>query len=148
MMRNVRNSRTDGSVWDRDNDYYEYFTDTEIDPATYRMTNRYVGEYVGSNNVRSDVNLVNRPMLETILCDTQDECRPGTVGSKIRPRETGRTPNTATGGCTRGKYMYFGYEDRPQGAPDWGDRDYDDIRIVISCPEWEEAESKKVRIVE
>ncbi len=143
MMRNVRNSRSTSSAWDRNNDYYEYFTDTEIDPATYRMTNNYVGEYVNSSRNRSPVDLTNRPMLETILCDSALECRPTTQGGKLLPRRTNRSPETAASGCTRGKFMYFGYEDRPGG-----DRDYDDIRIIISCPEWEEAESKKVRIVE
>ncbi len=38
--------------------------------------------------------------------------------------------------------MYYGYEDRPGG-----DRDYDDIRIIISCPEMKKVQDKQVRIV-
>ena len=37
--------------------------------------------------------------------------------------------------------MYFGWEDRPvypQGHPrhgQWTDADFDDIRLIVSCPE-------------
>jgi Flp pilus assembly protein TadG len=142
MMRNVRNARGDKKRWDTDKDYYEYFTDTELDPNTNVMINRYVGEQIDSNGKRSAVNLTNRPMLETILCASESECKPRDQGGILPTRTTQRDPATATGACGPGKLMYYGFEDRPGG-----DRDYDDIRLVVSCPEVVKIQDKQVRIV-
>ena len=95
--------------------------------------------------------------LETILCDDAN-CNTTTGGGVNGPnadyhlttRQTNRAPIQATG-CQAGKYMYFGWEDRPPqnqggngtGAPyadgvsdPGGDRDYDDIRIIVNCPQY------------
>jgi hypothetical protein len=141
-MRNVREARTSPSKWDTDKEYYEYFTDTEVDQNTGVVTNRYVGDYIDKNRKRTPVDLTNRPMLETILCNSEAECKPTNQGGILPTRRTNRDPATATGACSSGKLMYYGYEDRPGG-----DRDYDDIRIIISCPEMKKVQDKQVRIV-
>lgn len=143
MMRNVRNSRTQPSNWDRNNNYYEYYTDTVIDQNTHVMSDIVVSYYIDSNRVRRVNNITTTPMLETILCDNAAQCRQTNEGGILPMRQTNRDPRVATGGCTSGKYMYYGWEDRPGG-----DRDYDDIRIIISCPEREKVSDKHVRIVE
>lgn len=141
MMRNVRNSRTNQSKWDATSDYYEYFTDTRVDPNSLVLTNNLVGEYIDKNKKRSAVDLVNKPMLETIVCKDADECRPKSKGGILPDRKTDRDPAVAKEACTPGKFMYYGYEDRPGG-----DRDYDDIRLVVSCPETIKVQDKQIRI--
>jgi len=71
-------------------------------------------------------------ILETVRCDTQALCTPGSPGSPIRTGRN-RTPTFSNLPCEPGKFMYFGWEDRP---PQLGssDRDYDDIRILMRCP--------------
>jgi len=44
-----------------------------------------------------------------------------------------RTPNREDRPCVPGKFMYFGWEDRPPGIG-WSDEDYDDILFVMRCP--------------
>jgi Flp pilus assembly protein TadG len=95
--------------------------------------------------------------IETILCDdpncssiTGGGANPNTTGSQISNRTTNRPPVTAKG-CQPGKYMYVGWEDRPpqnsggngSGQPlatgvsdPGGDRDYDDIRVIVNCPQF------------
>lgn len=102
--------------------------------------------------------------LETILCD-DGQCKTVTAGSDnasdagtyITGRETNRPPSKAKG-CQAGKYMYFGWEDRPpengtngqplaKGTSDpGGDRDYDDIRVIMNCPQYI-AGSREVRML-
>ena len=43
--------------------------------------------------------------------------------------------------------MYFGWEDRPPGFGS-SDRDYDDIRLIVSCPEIIQIADKQVRITQ
>ncbi|TPE61824.1 hypothetical protein FJQ54_07990 [Sandaracinobacter neustonicus] len=70
-------------------------------------------------------------VLETVRCDTKDLCDPNKTGTVI-PKGKNRTPQVSGLPCLPGKYMYFGWEDRP---PTHGsDRDYDDIRILMRCP--------------
>jgi len=42
--------------------------------------------------------------------------------------------------------MYFAWEDRPKGHG-WTDMDFNDIRFVISCPDFGVADSSTARIV-
>ena len=56
-------------------------------------------------------------------------------------------PVTATGGCSESKSMYFGWEDRPPSAGG-SDKDYNDIRILVSCPTLVKIADKEVRIVQ
>ncbi|MGP1274005.1 MAG: TadE/TadG family type IV pilus assembly protein [Caulobacterales bacterium] len=95
-------------------------------------------------------------ILETILCDSLEDCRPASEGG-ILPSGTGRTPQQATQGCSPGRYMYFGWEDRPPGLPGgtanwtqmgWTDRDYDDIRIIMECPALDVSSERYVRLIE
>jgi len=61
-------------------------------------------------------------MLETVRCDSLDQCEvPGEGRS--------HTANREDRPCVPGKFMYFGWEDRPTG-----DRDYNDIVFVLTCP--------------
>jgi Flp pilus assembly protein TadG len=94
---------------------FNHFTDTRID----RGNERYDG-------------LSNVTILETVRCDSQALCTPGSPGSPIRTGRN-RTPTFSSQPCEPGKFMYFGWEDRP---PQLGgsDRDYDDIRILMRCP--------------
>ncbi len=68
-------------------------------------------------------------ILETYRCDTEQACKPTTQGGDI-PVGPNRIANVEKRECEPGKYMYYGWEDRPTG----GDRDYDDLRIMIQCP--------------
>lgn len=153
-LRNVRNARADRSTWDprssSDSNFYtrqevyEYYTDTTIDRGTRVMTNNLTGGKINSSGtVTSAVDTQRYPLLETILCDTEAQCKSQDKGG-ILPNNhvTGRNPQTATGGCAQGKFMYYGYEDRPGG-----DQDYDDIRLVISCPKEIKVTDKQVHLV-
>lgn len=67
-----------------------------------------------------------------VTCEDRNACKPERQGGII-PQGTNRTPQRATTACAPGKFMYYGWEDRP---PEGGgsDRDYNDIRIIIECP--------------
>jgi hypothetical protein len=86
--------------------------------------------------------------LETVLCEDPQCAQPLNGGTIPGNNQRHRIPQKAQG-CSPGKYMYFGWEDRPprnqggdgSGAPHpvgtsdpGGDRDYDDIRLIMSCP--------------
>lgn len=122
-LRNVRNARTRPTLWnDPSAEQYDHYSDTT----------RTLGNGNGANpekmNFPADVNPV-----ETVLCDTLDECKPVTEGGVI-PVGRQRNPHAATKGCQPGKLIYYGWEDRP--PPKFGsDRDYDDIRIILNCAE-------------
>lgn len=83
-------------------------------------------------------------ILETVRCDTAEQCTPGSGSSTIPTgRNRQNTRNRENRPCEPGKFMYFGFEDRPPGQagansnwlqPAWTDTDYDDIRIVMRCP--------------
>jgi hypothetical protein len=127
-LHNVRNARTQPSQWDNPHAVqYEHYTDTII-----------------QNNAES-YNL-GYSLVETVLCDTQNECRPQAQGGII-PEGPGRTPQRAINGCSTGKFFYYGWEDRP---PELGgsDRDYNDIRIVIECPSTTIEGSEQVTLIE
>jgi Flp pilus assembly protein TadG len=155
-LYNVRGSRTNPSNWPKDdpkydppNDYspttdankaeiYNHYSDTLIDPATGKETYQFRGD---AHGFYAPIN-----MMETVVCDTADACTPGKPGN-IVPGGKSRSPQISNLKCEPGKFMYIGWEDRPflpkSGSPDyssnnshqWTDSDYDDIRLVISCPE-------------
>jgi len=115
---------------------FEYYTDTEIKNGSY------------------DYDLGDWKVLETVLCDDVKECKPKSKGGII-PEGKNRTPVQAKGVCSPGKYIYYGWEDRPPGMSGpsddwtdiaWTDRDYDDIRIVIGCPTLETVNDRLVRL--
>jgi putative Flp pilus-assembly TadE/G-like protein len=124
-LYNVRNSRTNPSVWDNGSAIrYNYYTDTIY---TVGVESYDLGGY---------------SMLETVLCDTFDECKDQSLGGVI-PAGKNRTPQLTTKACQPGKFMYYGWEDRPPGFG-WTDKDYNDIRIIIECPVSGDASGKEV----
>jgi len=100
-----------------------YYTDTTRD---------------GSNN---DTMHLDAEILETILCSNLSECREKPLGGII-PVGFNRKPLKNTKPCAPGKYMYYGWEDRPNG-----DRDFNDIRIIIGCPTTEKVGDEHVRLL-
>lgn len=146
-LRNVRNMRASPSKWDASNqEVYEYYTDTTLNTGTRVMTNTMTGGRAYDNGRVDAIDMQNNPILETILCDTALQCRAKSDGGILpNNHETDRSPGTATGGCAEGKYMYFGWEDRP---PTGGsDKDYDDIRLIVSCPKMVKIADKQLHIV-
>jgi Flp pilus assembly protein TadG len=147
-LYNVRNARTQPSLWDRatpgtliknnaadwadpwsNNLSYNYYSDTQMISGV--PTPRF------DNNV---------PILETVLCSSLSQCKPRSQGG-ILPSGTNRTPQQVTQACSPGKYMYFGWEDRPPGYG-WTDSDYDDIRVIVECPTTSTTSTTVVRLVE
>jgi hypothetical protein len=116
-LRNVRNARSKPERWeDPLAEQYDYYSDTTISNGN-----------AWKLNFPKDADVA-----ETVLCDTLDECLPGTDESLL-PSGKRRNPHAATRPCAEGKFMFLGFEDRP--SPRFkGDRDYDDIRIVLGCP--------------
>lgn len=149
QLRNVRNSRTTKANWDKASaEHYLYFTDTTIDPNTRVMTNNITGGREASNGTITPTDLSKAPILETIICTSGVDCTSRSSGGILpNNHETGRTPKVATSACSEGKSMYFGWEDRPPTSPGASDQDYDDIRIVVSCPTLEKVGAKEVRII-
>lgn len=148
MLRNVRGARSNRGKWDRaTEEVYEYYADARIDPETERVTHDVRGFRVGNGQRRTALDMSASPILETILCETAEACRPAREGGVIPNRKTGRTPNVEQGACVAGKYMYFGWEDRPPGFG-WTDTDYDDIRLVVSCPEIRQVSGREVVLVQ
>ena len=126
-LRNVRDARTNKSRWTSKEGRYEYFTDTEIEDG------------------KETYDLGGRAILETVLCDSIQVCKPKNQGGVI-PHGKNRTPERATKPCAPGKYMYYGWEDRPPGNG-WTDKDYDDIRIIVECPVTEEVGNRMVMLI-
>lgn len=134
---NVRFAREDPSRWDDPRALrFEYYTDTIEERGEYEYD-------LGGNQV-----------LETVLCRNINQCKPQSEGGII-PEGKNRTPVRADHVCSKGKYMYYGWEDRPPGmdgpAEDWTDiawtdRDYDDIRLVVGCPTLETYQERRVRL--
>lgn len=116
-LRNVRNARTKPHLWEDPNaTQYDYYSDTTLSNGN-----------AWKLNFPKDADVA-----ETVLCDTLEQCLPGTEES-ILPSGKHRNPHAATRPCAEGKFMFFGFEDRPSPRHR-GDRDFDDIRIVIGCP--------------
>lgn len=141
MLRNVRDARSSPSRWnDTGSNTYNYYTDTTIDTGTRVQTMHLTGSNMGTG-VAVDTNAY--PMLETINCASIAQCQSRSSGGILPNASNNRSPAVATGSCAEGGFMYYGWEDRPGG-----DRDYDDIRLVVSCPVQTLVSDKKLRIVE
>lgn len=162
-MRNQRHVRSYPHLLDNPNQppyapVFEYFTDTRIVNGReifdiIRVVEDIPGawsQWFGNGQVDQGFD-----MLETVRCDSLTECV-GESDGGILPEGRHRTPQVEDRGCTPGSYMYFGWEDRPPGQPGpnqnwlqpgWTDRSYDDIRIVMKCPESGEIGSRNVRII-
>lgn len=79
--------------------------------------------------------------IETMRCDRVQDCAGVSEGGIVQEGEY-RTPNKETRPCTEGRFMYYGWEDRPG----W-DNDFDDIRIVMKCPVEEGSGLKPIRLI-
>lgn len=147
MLHNVRNARSNRSLWDNKNqETYEYFTDITIDTGVRTQSMNMQGYRLNSNGTTTSVNMTSNPILETIICDSLSQCKSKSDGGILPNSNTTHNPATADSSCSDGKYMYYGWEDRPPNAG--SDRDYDDIRLVVSCPKQIKVSDKKLRIVE
>lgn len=132
-LRNIRHAKGNPVLWNNPNAQIEgrrpgrpehnHYTDTVLENGVERFN-------------------FNPSLVETVLCDTRDACDPSKPGNVI-PKGRNRIPRLATEGCQPGKYMYFGWEDRPSGAsgarsswldPAWTDSDFDDIAMIMKCP--------------
>lgn len=135
---NVRLVRDRPHLWhDPSSTSFEYFTDTQLRGGV------------------EEHDLGDWEVLETVLCKKQKHCDKKSKGG-IVPEGKHRNPVKAKETCSPGKFMYYGWEDRPPGMDGpaktwediaWTDRDYDDIRIVIACPSVEEVEDRQVRLI-
>ncbi|CAN5133033.1 hypothetical protein BH10PSE7_BH10PSE7_41400 [soil metagenome] len=126
-LHNVRNAHDRPADWDRDGaEHYEYYTDTRIVAGVEHYDLQY-------------------DMVETVLCDNYGECKAEGEGGII-PEGPNRTPEHATAACSNGKFLYYGWEDRPPGGGS-SDRDYNDIRIITECPVSESEGSLVVRLI-
>ena len=161
-LENVRFARTQSQYWDSGTarnpqsgsdghrGRFNYYTDSELTSGQPEQYNDLTHPDTGQ---RVDI-------LETVLCDTEFQCRNYRRDGGLLPnKRANRTPERAAEGCTpenAGKYMYYGWEDRPPGqrgrARDWGDyawtdSDYDDIRILVRCPEPVVDGERSVRLI-
>lgn len=128
-LLNVRNARTQPRLWDDPlREHYVYYSDTVISDGVERY------------------DLDGWSILETVLCPTLDDCRPASEGGDV-PEGKNRVPQRADEPCQPGRFMYYGWEDRPPGRG-WTDRDYDDIRVIIGCPVVEFEGDKRLRLVD
>ncbi|MGE0213739.1 MAG: TadE/TadG family type IV pilus assembly protein [Parvibaculaceae bacterium] len=126
-LHNVRNARQNKSLWDSPQaEHYDYYTDT--------VTIGGVEQYG-----------LKLELLETVLCNTAQQCVEKSKGG-ILPEGPNRTPERSAKACQAGKFMYYGWEDRPPGVG-WSDRDYNDIRILIECPTSESTGDLTVRLI-
>ncbi|ACL60465.1 TadE/TadG family type IV pilus assembly protein [Methylobacterium nodulans] len=147
MLRNVRDARTNPTKWDaKYQSVYEYYTDVVIDTGTRRQTMNMKGYKVYSSNYKEPINMDKNPILETIICGSTTSCKPQSEGGILPNNHVTHDPQTATTSCEEGKFMYYGWEDRPPNAG--SDRDYDDIRLLVSCPKLVKVADKKIRIVQ
>jgi hypothetical protein len=127
---NVREARLKPHFWDHSGpgvQRYEFYTDTVYEKGLPQYD-------VGGFDI-----------LETVLCNNLAECKPVSQGGII-PEGKNRIPQRANKPCEPGKYMYYGWEDRPPGLG-WTDRDYDDIRVIVECPKAEQVGQRMVRLV-
>lgn len=130
-LYNVRDSRTNKARWDDPKaERYSYHTDTNRDAEG-----------------RETYDLGGWAILETVLCPTMEACK-NKVGNNggILPHGKNRVPQRTSLACEPGKFMYYGWEDRPPGRGH-SDKDYDDIRIIVECPVVEEVGNRSARLV-
>ena len=140
-LRNIRHAKSNPGLWANPN-----MTINDIKPGRPEL-NHYTDTMI--NNGVETFNSNTNKILETVLCDTSNKCDPSKPGTTVptgKMRYTTKSSNTA--GCSPGKFVYFGFEDRPgvNGAsvespsgkgwltPGWTDYDYNDIAIRMKCP--------------
>jgi hypothetical protein len=164
-MRNVRHARAYPQLWDNPNQWpyraeYDFYTDTTlvggVEQFTIRREVGWIPPQWQQYHSGGQFSPGTFDVLETVRCDTIEECVGESEGG-ILPEGKNRTPNKENRPCEPGKYMYYGWEDRPPGQPGpsgtwtdpaWTDRSYDDIRIVMRCPTTGTLGNRLVRLVE
>ena len=153
-LRNVRGARTSPNAWDDPSrEVYFYYTDTLLDPNTRVLEHDVQGYRVRHGHTFEKIDMEGVGLLETVNCRNMEECKVETDGGVIPYPHRHRTPEQATAACEEGQYMYFGWEDRPVYPPghprhgQWTDADFDDIRLIVSCPEIIETD-RTVRLVQ
>lgn len=133
-LRNVRHAKSVKQLWADEN--YETGGKRPGRPEHNHYTDTVVVD--GKETFPG----LNRQIVETVRCDTRDQCDTSKSGHII-PAGRNRTPSLSNTACAPGKFMYFGWEDRPQdmdGAkgnwldPAWTDKDFNDIVVVMRCP--------------
>lgn len=147
-LYNVRNARTQPWLWDTaspgtliKNNQADW-----NDPWSGNASYNYYSDTENASGVPRVNFTPNVPILETVICDNLAQCKPVSQGG-ILPEGTNRTPQQASKACSTGKYMYFGWEDRPPGYG-WTDSDYDDIRVIVECPKTSTTSTTVVRLAE
>lgn len=127
-LRNIRDARNNPQLRTSPNrEEYNHYSDTVMEEG------REVFDFGG------------RKILETFRCDTLAECKPTNQGGVV-PYGKNREPVRDDRPCVPGKFMYFGWEDRPPGLG-WTDQDYDDIVFVMRCPTGISVEYGAARLV-
>ena len=111
----ISNTTTTKTLWttydkNKSKQTFNHYTDTAI-----------------SGGVETFPGLGSEKLVETIRCDTLSACTAPSKHVKGTPLRVAGVP------CLPGKYMYFGWEDRPPSSGG-SDEDYDDIRITMRCP--------------
>lgn len=127
VLKNVRGARVHPNRWDDPNQQiYHYYSDTVISAGleTYDFGGKAI--------------------LETVLCPSLVSCKPKKAGGIIT-EGSNRTATYTTERCEPGKYMYYGWEDRPPGSG-WTDQDYNDIRVIVECPQILVSGSRNIRL--
>lgn len=129
-------------------EYYSFFTDTVIDPSTRVITNRVSGGKEDNKGVIATLSEVtNSPIMESVVCTTNVDCKPQSEGGVLPNLGVkNKTPQVSTTSCAENKSIYYGWEDRPPSAGG-SDKDFDDIRIVVSCPKMIKVADKEIRII-
>jgi hypothetical protein len=112
MNYNVRNARSSPSKWNgRNQEVYEYYADTARDENTGALRTTIAAFKVEDAGKpaerRVSFSVAQTPILETILCNTRDECRPkserGSCPTTTRPaapRPPPRAPARRASSCT------------------------------------------------
>jgi len=111
--------------------------------------NNYYTDTTLTNGVESSTLFGKGKLVETILCDSKALCTPvesgGPANTNVASKEgVFRDALKETRACEPGKYMYYGWEDRP---PPGGDKDYNDMRMVLRCPKSGQLGSSIPRLV-
>jgi hypothetical protein len=111
-LLNVRHVRDKPLLWDIAKPRFEYYTDTV---EGKNGADEYNISCTGNSHCKKPP-AQGWNILETVLCDTRKQCTPKSKGGII-PEGKNRTPVQAEGSCSPGKYIYYGWEDRPPGLP-------------------------------
>jgi hypothetical protein len=132
-LRNIRHVKSNPQLWANPNATVE-----GRQPGRPEL-NHYTDTMVSNGVEAFDSN--TSKILETVLCDTSDKCDPSKAGTIVPKGKQRATPSRASNPCQPGKFMYFGFEDRPGPSyggswldATWTDFDYDDIAIRMKCP--------------